>query len=107
MFLTKHLNFTFYPLMQVHFTHVFFQISVEDLKNNKITATPCGDVDHNDAVNVSIDELIVKNSAENDFTHQILQINKDIKKCRLFVDQSNEASKCKTTQKSYKSIEFF
>ena len=53
-----------------------------------MTGLPCEDVDFDEAVNVSVTDLVDKYRNENDLEEQILRELREVGKCRYLHDQS-------------------
>ena len=58
-----------------------------------MTAIPCDEVDMDEAVNASIDDLPDKYKSENDLLNQIITAMREAGICRLLIDQTETGSK--------------
>ena len=58
-----------------------------------MTQIPCQDVDYDEARNVPITQLITKYKSSNILINKLVEDIRNIGKCHLLVDESEEASK--------------
>ena len=70
------------------------------MRDNHVTNYHCEDVDFNEAVDVAIEDLVMKYISENNYIYQLMAAIREEGNCSLLVDTSREASRLTSPKKN-------